>query len=211
MAKERGETGRYVETTTLDAVFGVFAEVRGPVVTSADVADALDCSRDTARRKLTELYREGEVERRETAGRVVWWLSDDSGCNHERNRSGTERVADPANAGDGHEHVERTVSAESTSASVESIDVEALDLPGQGDDLQRRQAAVRAVLDYLRENDEAQASELKDIAWEEDGESYSNARSLWKNCVLSRALSVVDVVESAGPSGKWRWSGDCGV
>lgn len=210
MAKERGETGRYVETTTPNAVLGVFAEVRGPVVTSADVADALDCSRDTARRKLTELHRKCEVERRETAGRVVWWMSDDLGRDHERNLPGTERVGDPVDVGV-PENVEDTVSAENTPDSVEDIDVEALDLPGQGDDLQRRQAAVSAVLDHLQENGEAQASELKSLAWEVDGESYSDARSLWKNCVLSRALSVVGAAESAGPSGKWRWVDDRGV
>ena len=77
MGKQRGGTGRYVETTTLDDVLGVFNAVRGPIVTSADIADALDCSPDTARRKLRELHREGRVAHRETAGRVVWWLSAD--------------------------------------------------------------------------------------------------------------------------------------
>ena len=76
MPKERGETGQYVETATLDAVLGVFEDVRGPIVTSADVADALGCSRDTARRKLAALHREDRIDRRETAGRVVWWLTD---------------------------------------------------------------------------------------------------------------------------------------
>jgi hypothetical protein len=77
MGKQRGGTGRYVETTTLDDVLGVFNAVRGPIITSADIADALDCSPDTARRKLRELHREGRVAHRETAGRVVWWLSAD--------------------------------------------------------------------------------------------------------------------------------------
>jgi predicted ArsR family transcriptional regulator len=79
MPKERGETGQYVETATLDAVLGVFENVRGPIVTSADVADALGCSRDTARRKLAALHREDRIDRRETAGRVVWWLTDAAG------------------------------------------------------------------------------------------------------------------------------------
>lgn len=62
--------------TSLDAILGVFDRVDGPVVTSGDVAYALDCSRETARWKLTELYERGYVERRSTAGRVVWWLVD---------------------------------------------------------------------------------------------------------------------------------------
>jgi hypothetical protein len=266
MVKERGGTGQYVETTTLDAVLGVFEDVRGPVVTSADVADALDCSRDTARRKLAELHREGEVDRRETAGRVVWWLPDgetavdpeaqlkrlstdldapitvgetvyEDGDSHsldandaaavgtsstvesedgptasessgERNLSGPERVVDPGDTGETPAHVERDVSAESAPESVEGVDVGALDLPGRGDDLRRRQAAVRAVLAHLREHGTAQAGDLRALAWDTDGGTYADAQSLWKNCVLKRALTPLDAAESAGPSGKWRWVGD---
>jgi hypothetical protein len=75
MSRERGDDGRYTETVTLDAVLGVFETVDGPVVTSGDVAEALDCSRDTARRKLRELESEERVASRTTAGRVVWWLA----------------------------------------------------------------------------------------------------------------------------------------
>jgi len=74
MSRERGDSGRYTETVTLDDVLGVFEAVEGPIVTSGDVADALDCSRDTARRKLAALEAQGRVASRETAGRVVWWL-----------------------------------------------------------------------------------------------------------------------------------------
>jgi hypothetical protein len=74
MSREREDTGRYAETVTPEDVFGVFETVDGPVVTSGDVAEALDCSRDTARRKLAVLEDRGRVASRETAGRVVWWL-----------------------------------------------------------------------------------------------------------------------------------------
>lgn len=76
MAQKRSKTGEWVETASLDDVMGVFDRVEGPVVTSADVADTLDISRDSARRKLGTLYKEGRVDRRKTAGRVVWWLAD---------------------------------------------------------------------------------------------------------------------------------------
>lgn len=78
MSKEhREDTGRYTETVALDDVLGVFETVRGPVVTSGDVADALDCSRETARRKLRTLDDQGRVASRKTAGRVVWWVVDE--------------------------------------------------------------------------------------------------------------------------------------
>lgn len=70
---EREDTGRYTEVVTLDDVVGVFEAVAGPVVTSGDVAEALGCSRETARRKLRALEEGGRVAGRKTAGRVVWW------------------------------------------------------------------------------------------------------------------------------------------
>lgn len=77
MSRDRGDAGRYTETVTPEEVLGVFESVEGPVVTSGDVADALDCSRETARRKLRTLEERELVASRKTAGRVVWWLVDD--------------------------------------------------------------------------------------------------------------------------------------
>ena len=77
MCRERGDTGRYTETVTLDDVLSVFEAVEGPVVTSGDVAETLDCSRETARRKLRTLEEQDYVASRKTAGRVVWWLGDE--------------------------------------------------------------------------------------------------------------------------------------
>ncbi len=77
MSREREDTGRYAEKVTLEDVFGVFETVDGPVVTSGDVAGALDCSRETARRKLRTLEEQGRVASRKTAGRVVWWVVDE--------------------------------------------------------------------------------------------------------------------------------------
>ncbi|MDS0295335.1 DeoR family transcriptional regulator [Halogeometricum luteum] len=82
MSRERGDAGRYTETITLDDVLGVFEAVEGPVVTSGDVAEALDCSRETARRKLRTLEEQGHVASRKTAGRVVWWVVDEQKTPH---------------------------------------------------------------------------------------------------------------------------------
>lgn len=74
---EREDSGRYTETITLDSVLDVFETVDGPVVTSGDVAESLECSRETARRKLRTLEEQGRVASRKTAGRVVWWIVDE--------------------------------------------------------------------------------------------------------------------------------------
>lgn len=77
MPREHNDVGDFAETVPLYDVLNVFDEVKGPVVTSADVADALDCSRNTARRKLKDLHREERVDRRKTAGRIIWWRPED--------------------------------------------------------------------------------------------------------------------------------------
>ena len=74
--RKRGESGEFAETVTHARVLDVFGSVEGPVITSTDVAEALDCSDETARRKLTRLYEAGVVERRKTGRTLVWWLSD---------------------------------------------------------------------------------------------------------------------------------------
>lgn len=76
MSREREDTGRYTETVAPEDVLAVFERVTGPVVTSGDVAEALGCSRETARRKLRALEERGRVASRKTAGRVVWWRAD---------------------------------------------------------------------------------------------------------------------------------------
>ena len=76
MSRERTDTGRYTERVTLHDVLAVFQAVDGPVVTSGDVADILDCSRETARRKLRTLEEQDRIASRKTAGRVVWWIID---------------------------------------------------------------------------------------------------------------------------------------
>ena len=71
--RERSDSGTFVETVSLEDVLGVFDDVRGPVITSSDVADQLDCTTEAARQKLTRLYDQGKVDKRKTGRVVVWW------------------------------------------------------------------------------------------------------------------------------------------
>jgi DNA-binding IclR family transcriptional regulator len=73
MATTRGADGTFENRFDGEAILDVFDEVTGPVVTSADVAEDMDCSNETARRKLRALEDWGYLRSRETAGRIVWW------------------------------------------------------------------------------------------------------------------------------------------
>ncbi|WP_049999302.1 helix-turn-helix domain-containing protein [Halococcus sediminicola] len=72
--RKRNQQGRYVETVTPERVLAVLADADDPFMATGDVADALDCSPEAARLKLTELADRGDVERRNVRGAVVvWW------------------------------------------------------------------------------------------------------------------------------------------
>jgi hypothetical protein len=77
MSRERDDAGRYTESVSGAEILRVFATVEGPIVTSGDVADRLGCSRETARRRLEDLEESGPLASRRTAGRVVWWRTED--------------------------------------------------------------------------------------------------------------------------------------
>lgn len=97
MPREHGDGGEYVETVTLDDVRAVFDDVRGPVVLSADVSDALGCSRETARRKLAALYDRGDIDRRKVSRRVLYWRpeSGESDARADDGDDATDGPADP--------------------------------------------------------------------------------------------------------------------
>lgn len=122
MSKERDETGRYVESATLDDVLNVFDQVAGPpVVTSGDVADATGLSHDFARRKLETLVDQGRVDSRRTAGRKLYWRTSD--VNEERREAlrddAVKKTGEPSNDDtDAEKHVVTTPTSAMVAADI---------------------------------------------------------------------------------------------
>lgn len=77
-SRSRDEHGRYVSEVTAEDVLDVFESVAGPTITTSDVVAVLDCSREVARNRLTELVDRGLVERRKSGRVVLWWQADDA-------------------------------------------------------------------------------------------------------------------------------------
>lgn len=76
--RDRTKTGEFVETVSQEDVVGLLEEMYDPVVTVKDIADKLDCSGETARRKLSDLHGRGRVKKMQVgANAVVWWLNED--------------------------------------------------------------------------------------------------------------------------------------
>ena len=189
MPREHGDRGEFVETIDLEDVLGVIDEVRGPVVLSADVADALDCTPETARKKLAELHDRGDLERRKVARRVVYWRPEDHadrGDAVDDQEPVTETTAPPepgADASAAREAPRDDGRDETTDPSAETDDVhtaassgaprdeqerevwdvlEELDITGRGHET--RQVRREAIMDAWRELRRRGTAETQEIA-----------------------------------------------
>lgn len=96
---------------------------------------------------------------------------------------------------------------------VEAIGYEIL--PGQGQKLDQRVAALRATVDYLREHGRATPQEFKNDVYPDHSAMYVDgkdpARSWWKNCIykgMSAVAEQSECVQAAGADGKWCWVGE---
>lgn len=93
--RERNEQGQYVETVTRERVLDSLRE-GGHVMTAVEVGDDLGCTPEAANRKLSELFEDGDVNRKEVgAHAVVWWLPGDETTTHNKPDNQThERAAE---------------------------------------------------------------------------------------------------------------------
>lgn len=75
--KDRDEdSGQYVDTYRTEKFVGAIRD-HGGAASTKEIADAVGCHRDTARRRLLELVDEGEIERRDVGDAALWRLGDE--------------------------------------------------------------------------------------------------------------------------------------
>jgi hypothetical protein len=147
--RERNTTGEFVETVRLDDVLGVFDEVRGPVITSSDVREVLDCSTEAARQKLATLYEQGKVDKRKSGRITLWWYTggeritpDERGDRHAE--SARERQQKRSEENPDTQQQEPTETAESDDTTDFFPDLRDT-LPGSGGNLDGRDKAGRDI------------------------------------------------------------------
>lgn len=212
MPKERGSDGQYRTTVSREDVLGVFDAVRGPVVTSADVADALDVTRETARRKLNALVDDDTLAKRKTAGRVVYWRTADAESGRERAETTSAGAGDDTSPADvpGRERAQTPTddAARDESDAVDGV-LEGW-RPGRspGEKREQRQAAGRAALDYLRAQGVATAAEFRQDIEPEHPVNGQSPETWWRKTalpVLKRAQDAGVVTFTEG-SKEWRWT-----
>jgi predicted nucleotidyltransferase len=107
--RERDNKGQYVETVSREAVVEAVQAADTPVVTARDVGEALGCSVDAARKKLSLLHDEGRIDRMTVgASAVVWWLAENDTAEGTPHEHAFEAFAERAMAEVG-EHIEKLV------------------------------------------------------------------------------------------------------
>jgi biotin operon repressor len=218
MPKKRGDTGQYVETVGPTDVLEVFDHVDGPpVVTSADVAEQTGLSRDSARRKLEELKQRGSVDSRRTAGRVLYWRTDNAETTKQITPQET-REGRASNPSDRTASREKPMGTDSQSRSRDTrpAGLASVEFP-DGRDRDQCEAAVLAARDYLREQGPATMRELVtevmpehpvgyDIPELEPGDRYRGA--WWRRVVKPGLQALPDVQAPSRGASDWRFNPD---
>ncbi|GGJ17427.1 hypothetical protein GCM10008995_29060 [Halobellus salinus] len=204
MPREHGKDGEFVETVSLENVLDVFDAVDGPVILSADVADTLGCSRETARRKLNDLYDRGDLDRRKVSRRVIYWIPEDPTPD---TVGRTQEARDTREADAGEDPTpDRENPVEDGAESDPVEDVRAyLERENVGPKTAHGRDAVIEVVRLLRDRGPMKTGELQAELFDRFGEHYSSERSLWES--IRRAFEDVPGIEDAG-YGKYGYAGD---
>jgi len=75
--RDRDDGGKYTEEIPLDSVLEIFEEVEIPVLTSKEIASAIDCSRQAAYNKLEELVDKDMLIKKKVGAKGVVYIQWD--------------------------------------------------------------------------------------------------------------------------------------
>lgn len=74
MTRKRNEDGSYAQEITHSDITAAMREHAPHDMTTAEIAEACECSTQTARRRLKDLEDRNQVASRTTSDVVLWWL-----------------------------------------------------------------------------------------------------------------------------------------
>jgi hypothetical protein len=208
--RERGETGQFVETVTLENVLSVFEQVRGPAVTSSDVADQLDCTTEAARQKLTRLYDQGKVDKRKSGRTTIWWRTGTSSTpSTHPTESRPHETRESAGGGETAQTPTETQNTASDGTGSETALVEDvreyLEETDQPPKTAHGRGVILDVFQTLREQGTMSTGDLQEAIYPDYSEHWGSARTMWN--AIDRYLEDIPGIEKAG-YGEWGYTGD---
>ena len=207
MPREHGDDGAFVETVALDDVLGVFDAVDGPVILSADIADELGCTRETARRKLERLYERGDLDRRKVSRRVIYWRPEAAtrAPTDTARAGGSATPSEPPTETDTPERAGDGAETDTLLAELRAH-LDAVDAPPKTN---HGRAALVDVVRLLREHGTMKTRELKKALYAEYGDHYGSDRAMWES--LRRYLEDTPGVDTDAGYGAYGYAGDDAV
>lgn len=202
--------GRKPRVTDPD-LLDVFRSTTDPVLSTAEVAEALPIKRRGTLNRLRALEDAGELESKQIGGRnTVWWLVDESvpvtdTLEEERREPPTDTDAptpgdesgDAVDAEETHTRPESEALAEDVRAYLEANDKPPKTAHGRD--------AVMDVFRYLREHGETKTGEIQEAVHPAYEDTWSTPRTMWN--AIDRYLEGVPGIEKGG-YGKWAYAGD---
>jgi len=203
-----------------DELLAVIARSDADAVLDRDVADQVPAPVETVQDRLEELYERGALELAEedTRGRT-WRLDESVDPESLPTESETETDVESQASGDDltaapPDHAEAAPDPESRPEAPAPIDadiadaVDALDLPGDATETERRREAVRTAYLYLRKRGRADREDfVADVHPEAPGE-YADPDDGWWDEVIRPGLDRLPNVEYDADAEMWAYAGD---
>jgi DNA-binding Lrp family transcriptional regulator len=192
-----------------------------PVLSTAEVAEALPIKRRGVLTRLRSLEEASELDSKQIGGRnTVWWYSDEA--------AESRRESDPVGAVGGSPDTtldadEETLDTQETPTVDEGLPEEKVHKETTGDedlvDVVREfleendrppkndhgRALVTDALRYLREHDTAKTGEIREALAPAYADRYSDEKAMWES--VRRYLVDIPGIEKAGDS-EYRYAGD---
>lgn len=191
--------GRKPRVTDAD-LLDVFRSTTDPVLSTAEVSDALPIKRRGTLNRLRALEAEGRLDSKTVGGRnTVWWLAGTVTVDEERR----EPATDAARSDPGEESGE---DADGTDDDTDRLTA-ALNRLDTTDD---RRDAVRACVEYLRENETARKSGFVDDVYPDHPAGYKSTGGWWNTIGKEYLKALAEEYEPVEPPAKegshtWRW------
>jgi hypothetical protein len=193
-ADKGGRKPRVTDKDLLD----VFRDAEDPVLSTAEVADAVPIKRRGTLNRLRDLEDAGDLESKQIGGRnTVWWLAGLMDTESDRSETPADTPTTDGDAESADTRAESDTLAEDVRDYLEREDL--------GPKTPHGRSAVVDVFRYLREHGTAKTGEIQEAVYPEYADEWGTERTMWNT--LDRDLGDVPGVEKPG-RGKWAYTGD---
>ena len=206
MPTDNKKPGRKPRVTD-DDLLGVFRETADPVLSTAEVADALPIKRRGTLNRLRDLEDDGTLDSKQIGGRnTVWWLSGPATVEEERRETATDAPrSDPdEESGEDADSIDGRSRPESDGDLADAVReyLDANDIPPK---TAHGRDAVIDVFRYLQEHETAKTGAIKSALASKHIDHYSNEKAMWES--VRRYLEDIPGVDKPG-RGAYEYAGD---